>query len=124
MHIKNINFSKEEIILLNFILSQSFSRKNEVIEYINRLMSEEIVRAHSCYSKIWEFRTKNVQSGYGSGMRELRTVKLLHSNGCAPTVFTLYEEDGLPFEYEIYNADSSEMNMTMILDDIALNKSN
>ena len=116
MCITNSNFSAEEILLLNFILSQPFSKRNEVINHINKLKSEEIVRDHSPYFKIWEFRTKDILPGYNSGMRVLISVQVQHANGCAPTVFTLYEKDGLPFEYEIYNADSSKMDMDRILE--------
>ena len=113
--ITNDIFSKEERRLLNFILKQDFENKTETINYINSLSAEHIVRDYSPYYKIIEFRTPSIQDGY-SGMSNMITIETARKNGSAPTVFTLYAKDGFPFEYEIYNADSSEMDMNTILD--------
>jgi NAD kinase len=43
-------------------------------------------------------------------------VSVIKKDGSVPTVFTLYAKDGFPFEYEIYNADSSAMDMNTISD--------
>ena len=114
MIINNI-FSAEEKRLLNFILSQDFENKNETIDYINSLSAEHIVRDYSPHYKIIEFRTSNIKDGY-VGMSDIIRIQTIRKNGSAPTVFTLYSKDGFPFEYEIYNADSSTMDMDTILD--------
>ena len=114
MIINNI-FSAEEKRLLNFILSQDFENKNETIDYINSLSAGHIVRDYAPYYKIIEFRTPNIKDGY-VGMSDIIRIQTIRKNGSAPTVFTLYSKDGFPFEYEIYNADSSTMDMDTILD--------
>ncbi|MBE6572749.1 MAG: hypothetical protein E7656_10925 [Ruminococcaceae bacterium] len=113
--ITNGIFSKEEKRLLNFILEQDFENKTETINYINALSAEHIVRDYSPYYKIIEFRTPNIQDGY-LGMSDMITIQTARNSGSATTVFTLYSKDGFPFEYEIYNADSSAMDMDTILD--------
>ena len=113
--ITNDVFSKEEKRLLKIILKQDFKNKTETINYINSLSAEHIVRDNSPYHMIMEFRTPNIQDGY-SGMSAMITVQTVRKDGSAPTVFTLYARDGFPFEYEIYNADSSIMDMNTILD--------
>ncbi len=112
--ITNDIFSKEEKRLLDFILKQDFKNKTETINYINSLSAEHIVRDDSPYHKIIEFRTPNIQDGY-LGMSDMITVQTVRKDGSAPTVFTLYAKDGFPFEYEIYNADSSAMDMNTVL---------
>ena len=113
--ITNDNFSNIEKRLLDFILKQDFESKAETIHYINALAAEYIVRDYSPYRKIIEFRAPNIQDSY-SGMSCMITVQTAKKDGSAPTVFTLYAKDGFPFEYEIYNADSSVMDMNTILD--------
>ena len=113
--ITNDAFSKDEKRLLDFILNQDFESKTETINYINSLSAEHVVRDYSPYHKIIEFRTPNIQDGYLE-MSEIITVQTIRKDGSAPSVFTLYAKDGFPFEYEIYNADSSAMDMNAILD--------
>ncbi len=113
--ITNDNFSIEEKRLLDFILQQDFECKTETINYINSLAAEHIVRNYSPYYKIIEFRTPNIQDGY-SGMSDIIIIQTLRKGGSIPTVFALYAKDGFPFEYEIYNADSSVIDMNTILD--------
>ena len=48
-------------------------------------------------------------------MSNIISIQTIRDDGSAPTVFTLYSKDGFPFEYEIYNADSSAMDMDTIL---------
>ena len=113
--ITNDIFSAEEKRLLDFILAQDFAGKSETVRYINSLSAEHIVRDNSPYYKIMEFRTPAIREGY-SGMSHMILIQVVRNDGSAPTVFTLYAKDGLPFEYEIYNADSSAMDMETILD--------
>ena len=113
--ITNDIFSKEEKRLLDFILQQDFEKKDDTINYINSLSTEHIVRDYSPYYKIIEFRTPNIKDGY-LGMSDMIIVQTVREDGSAPTVFTLYAKDGFPFEYEIYNADCSAIDMDAILD--------
>lgn len=113
MLITNDNFSMDEKRLLGFILKQEFKEKAETVRYINALNSTDIIRDYSPLYKIIEFRTKEINEGY-VGMRAMICFQVLHYDGSAPTVFTLYSKDGLPFEYEIYNADSSEIDISKI----------
>ena len=114
MIVNNI-FTEKERTWLNFILKQDFEGKEKTIDYINALTTEEIIRDYSDYHKIIEFRTRYINQGY-SGMSEMVSVQTIHNDGSTPTVFTLYAKDGFPFEYEIYNADSSAIDDTIILD--------
>jgi len=116
MYIINSVFSDDELILLNFILSQPFPERDKTVEYINQLTGEDIVRDFSPYYMIFEFRTKDILPGYSSGLRKLTTARVQHPNSNTPTVFTLYEKDGFPFEFEIFNADSCEIKIDTILD--------
>ncbi|MBQ5649695.1 MAG: hypothetical protein IIV03_06110 [Clostridia bacterium] len=113
--ITNDIFSKEEKRLLDFILQQDFEKKDDTINYINSLSAEHIVRDYSPYYKIIEFRTPDIKDGY-AGMSNIISIQTIRDDGSAPTVFTLYSKDGFTFEYEIYNADSSAMDMDAILD--------
>ena len=113
--ITNDAFSKDEKRLLDFILNQDFENKTETINYINSLSAEHVVRNYSPYYMVMEFRTPTIQDGY-LGMSEIIIVQTVRKDGSAPSVFTLYAKDGFPFEYEIYNADSSAMDMKKVLD--------
>ncbi|MBO5280352.1 MAG: hypothetical protein J6B55_03920 [Clostridia bacterium] len=112
--ITNDIFSTEEKRLLNFILNRDFESKAEAISYINSLSVEHVVRDNSPYRKIMEFRTPYVREGY-LGMSAMIRIQTVRKDGSAPTVFALYAKDGFPFEYEIYNADSSALDMETIL---------
>ena len=112
--ITNDIFSAEEKRLLDFVLQQNIENKNEVVNYINSLSGEHIVRDYSPYHKIIEFRTPNIKEGY-VGMSDIIRIQTIRDNCSAPTVFTLYSKDGFPFEYEIYNADNSAMDLDTIL---------
>ena len=111
--ITNDVFSKDEKRLPDFIFEQDFKNKTETINYINSLSAEHVIRSDSKCYKIIEFRTPNIQDGY-SGMSVLIKRQIVRKEGCAPTVFTLYAKDGFPFEYEIYTADGSAMNINTI----------
>lgn len=113
MCISNNAFSNDEKILLAFILKQEFKEKSRAVQYINTLTTDDIIRDDSPYYKIIKFRTKHI-SEECSGMSPMICIQVIHSDGTPPTVFTLYEKDGYPFEYEIYNADSSEIDITKI----------
>ena len=108
-------FSKEEKRLLDFILNQDFENKAETVNYINSLNAESIVRDYSPHHIIMEFRTPNIKDGYFN-MTAMVCVDIKKLSEDIATVFTLYEKDGFPFEYEIYREDSSAMDISTVLD--------
>ena len=113
--ITNDIFSKEEKRLLDFILNQDFENKAETVNYINSLNAESIVRDYSPHHIIMEFRTPNIKDGYFN-MAAMVCVDIKKPDEDIATVFTLYEKDGFPFEYEIYREDSSAMDISTVLD--------
>ena len=113
--ITNDNFSNEEKRLLDFILNQDFENKAETVNYINSLNAESIVRDYSPNHIIMEFRTPNIKDGYFN-MTAMVYVDIKKPDEDIATVFTLYEKDGFPFEYEIYREDSSAMDISTVLD--------
>ena len=113
--ITNDIFSKEEKRLLDFILNQDFENKAETVNYINSLNAESIVRDYSPHHIIMEFRTPNIKDGYFN-MTAMVCVDIKKFSEDIATVFTLYEKDGFPFEYEIYREDSSDMDISTVLD--------
>lgn len=113
--ITNDIFSKEEKRLLDFILNQDFENKAETVNYINSLNAESIVRDYSPHHIIMEFRTPNIKDGYFN-MTAMVCVDSKKLSEDIATVFTLYEKDGFPFEYEIYREDSSAMDISTVLD--------
>lgn len=113
--ITNDIFSKEEKRLLDFILNQDFENKAETVNYINSLNAESIVRDYSPHHIIMEFRTPNIKDGYFN-MKAMVCVDIKKLSADIATVFTLYEKDGFPFEYEIYREDSSAMDISTVLD--------
>lgn len=115
MTIFNNSFTNEEIRWLNFILKQDLETKDETYNFINQLSPQNIVRDYSEYYKIIEFRTEETQNGY-DGMSPMICIQIIRKDGSAPTVITLYSKNDVPFEYEIYNADSSAINLDTIFD--------
>ena len=108
-------FSDVEKANLEFVLSYDFSEKSDVIEQLNNMKEADITRDVTPYYWIMEFRPNGINLGYGP-MRSYIRVEVLHRNETAPTEFTLYERNGFVFELEIYNADSSAMNLDTIMD--------
>lgn len=75
----------------------------------------DITRDVTPYYWIMVFRPGGGNPGYGS-MRSCIGIEVAHENGTMPTEFTLYMRNGAVFELEIYNADSSEMDLDTIMD--------
>ncbi len=113
--ISNSIFTDVEKTYLEFILSYDFPEKSSVIEQLNNMKDHDISRDVTPYYWIMEFRPNGINPGYGP-MRSYIRVEVLHGNGTAPTEFTLYERNDFVFELEIYNADSSAMNLDTIID--------
>ncbi len=99
---------------LEFVLSHEFSKKSDVIEQLNNMKDVDVTRDVTPYYWIMEFRPNGINPGHGP-MRPYIDIEVTHGNGTAPTVFTLYERNGFVFELEIYNADSSAMNLDTIM---------
>ena len=113
-YIANPVFSDMEKRFLNFILQNDFAEKSVVIEQLNKMRETEISRDITPYFWMIQFRPNGVNPGQGP-MRPYICIQVLHQNGIAPTEFTLYERNGHIFELEIYNADSSAMDLDRIM---------
>lgn len=113
-HITNSVFSDREKQYMEFILQNDFPEKRIVIEQLNKMREAEISREITPYFWMIQFRPGGVNAGQGP-MRPYICVQVLHQKGMAPTVFSLYERNGYVFELEIYNADSSAMDLDAIL---------
>ena len=112
--IANSIFNDVEKAHLEFILCHEFPEKSDVIEQLNNMKEVDITRDVTPYYWIMEFRPNGINPGYGP-MRPYIGIEVLHGNGTGPTEFTLYERNGFVFELEIYNADSSAMNLDAIM---------
>lgn len=112
--ITNSVFNDVERAHLEFILCHEFPKKSAAIEQLNNMKKVDITRDVTPYHWIMEFRPNGIKLGYGP-MRPYIHIEVLHGNGTAPTEFTLYERNGFVFELEIYNADSSAMNLDAIM---------
>lgn len=113
--ITNPIFAQLEKTHLEFVLQHEFEGREYVIEQLNKMKDVDITRDITPYYWIMEFRPDGVNSGYGP-MRPYIYMDVLHGDGIAPTEFTLYERNGVVFELEIYNADSSAMDFGKIMD--------
>ena len=110
----NSIFTEIEKAHLEFVLSYDFPEKSDVIEQLNNMKEADITRDVTPYYWIMEFRPNGINPGHGA-MRPYIDIEVLHGNGIAPTVFTLYKRNGYVFELEIYNADSSAMDLDAIM---------
>lgn len=107
--ITNPVYTDREKAELEFVLAQDFPERDQVVEQLNRLRESELTRDVTPYYRILEFRPDGANPGQGP-------VELLLSLsvGQIPTCFLLFGRNGLPFELEIFHADSSEMDMDTI----------
>lgn len=112
--ITNSIFNDVEKTHLEFVLCHEFPKKSNVIEQLNNMKEVDITRDVTPYYWIMEFRPNGINPGHGP-MLPYVNVEVLHGNGAAQTEFTLYERNGVVFELEIYNADSSAMNLDTIM---------
>ena len=110
----NSVFTDIEKAHLEFVLSHDFPERSDIIEQLNNMKDAEITRDITPYYWIMEFRPNGVNADQGP-MRPSIQIEVLHGSGIAPTEFTLYERKGVVFEFEIYNADSSEMDLNTIM---------
>lgn len=112
--IRNETFSEKERLLLEFALQDDFPERDTVLRQLNNVSGTDILRDISPYYWIMEFRPGGVRAGY-DGMHPIVNLLVLHEDSVVPTVFNLYEKDGHVFELEIFNADSSELDMDRIM---------
>lgn len=113
-YITNPIFTEIEKAHLEFILSYDFSEKSDIIAQLNNVKEAEITRDITPYYWIMEFRPNGTKPGYDA-MRPCIDIEVLHENGIAPTLFTLYIRNGHVFELEIHNADSSAIDLNSIM---------
>ena len=111
-YIANPVFSETEKAHLEFMLQFDFQGKAAVIEQLNTIKEADITRDFTPHYWIIEFRPNGANPNHGA-MRPYIRLSVEHDSS-APTVFTLYERNGIVFELEIFNADSSELNLTAI----------
>ena len=109
--ITNPIFSEREKAHLEFILRPDFPEKAHVLRQLNRMQAADLTRDVTPYYWILEFRPDGANPGQGPMVLYL-SVEV----GPIPTVFLLYGRNGLPFELEIFNADSSELDLDAILE--------
>ena len=112
--ITNPIFAASEKAYLEFVLQYEFPERYVVIDQLNSMNEDDITRDVSPYYWIMEFRPNGINAGHGP-MRSCIWIEVLHETGIAPTVFSLYERNGVVFELEIYNADSSAMDLDTIM---------
>ena len=112
--ITNPIFTATEKTHLEFVLQHEFPERNVVIDQLNSMNEDDITRDISPYYWIMEFRPNGINAGHGP-MRSYISIEVLHEGGIAPTEFYLYERNGVVFELEIYNADSSAMDLDTIM---------
>ena len=112
--ITNPIYTATEKGYLEFVLQHEFPKRNLVLERLNSMNEDDITRDVSPYYWIMEFRLNGINAGHGP-MRPYINVEVLHGTGIAPTEFTLYERNDVVFELDIYNADSSEMDLGTIM---------
>ena len=113
--ITNPAFSELEKRYLNFILQNDYPEKSVVIEQLNNMKEDEITRDVSPYFWMIQFRPDGINPGQGP-MRPYISVQVFHQSGIGLTEFNLYERNDHIFELEIYNADSSAMDLDAIMD--------
>lgn len=113
-YISNMIFTETEKTHLEFVLQYPFANRDSIVDQLNNMRAEEVLRDITPYYWIMEFRPNGVNPGHGPmGVRIC--IEVHHGNGTAPTIFTLFERNGFVFELEIYNADSSAMDLAQIM---------
>lgn len=112
--IRNDIFTEREKSFLEFVLQFDFPERERITEQLNLLKAEDIVRDITPYYWIMEFRPACVRPGYDC-MCPVVDFQVLYEGGAAPTVFDLCTRDGHVFELQIYNADSSKMDLDQIM---------
>ena len=112
--ITNPIFNAREKTFLEFVLSVDFPERSAVATQLNGMRGADITRDITPHYCIIEFRPNGINAGQGP-MRPYLTIEVLHGPDTVPTAFTLYQRNGAVFELEIYNADSSEMDLDRVM---------
>lgn len=113
--ISNPVFTQIEKKIIEFVLQHEFVGRDLVIEQLNQMNYADITRDVTPYYWIMEFRPNGINSG-GGAMHPYIDVGVLHQKTAVETEFTLYERNGCVFELEIYNTDSSAINLDTIME--------
>ena len=115
MLITNPVFTEVEKSYLEFVLQLDFQGKSTVIDQLNTMNTSDITRDITPHYWIMEFRPNGMNAGHGP-MHPYVRFEVIHESEIPSTVFTLYERNGVVFELEIFNADSSAMDLDAIMD--------
>lgn len=110
--ITNKQITSEEKNLLEFFVSQVDTQKEEIINQIN---ISTITRDSSPYYLILKFNINDSYIGRIWNYRFDSTIQVLRDD-TVPTVFILFIDNGLIYEFEVYNADSSYMDYSKLCD--------
>ncbi len=110
--ITNRQITPEEKNLLEFFASHVDTQKEEIINQIN---ISNITRDSSPYYLILKFDICDSYTERILGYPFNSEIQVLHED-CAPTVFILFVKNGLVYEFEVYNADSSYMDYSKLCD--------
>ena len=102
------HFTEQEKALLSFIFQYDFEGKESAVALLNTLKAEDIIRDVTPYYHIIEFRPPDMPEGY-DGMREVMHLQVTRDG--IPTIFNLYQRREQVFEYEIFRADSSALDL-------------
>ena len=113
--ITNFIFADIEKAFLEFVLSYDFPEKSAVIEQLNHMTEDDITRDVTPFHWIMEFRPNGINPGYGP-MYPCVDIEVRHDDGSAQTAFSLFVRNGVVFELEIYNVDSSALDLNSIMD--------
>ena len=108
--ITNPIFSQREKAFLSVFLRYDFPKRSAVIDQLNAMKAGDVTRDVTPHYWIMEFRPHGINPGHGA-MRPYIMMEVEHEDGTVPTVFTLYERNGMVFELEVYNEDSSVMDL-------------
>ena len=115
--IDNPLLSSNQLHALNFCL-QKLDKYRDVLE--KQIESSIIVEDSSPYYCILRFNNTGKHLPLISdNLRFDVTIQVLHKRKKIPSVFIFYIKEGLLREFEFFNADSSEINVYEMCDDIA-----
>ncbi len=115
--INNPLLSSNQLYALNFCL-QNLDKYRDVLE--KQIESSTILEDSSPYHCILRFDNMGKHLPLiNDNLRFDVTIQVLHKKEKIPSVFVFYIKEGLLREFEFFNADSSEINVYEMWDDIA-----
>lgn len=106
----NQELSNIEKQLLKIFINKISIQRDIVVAQINQA---RISREVSPYFVIIKFKYEDISFPlWDKCHMPYPTIQFIHSNGDAPTVLTLFVKEGIINGFEIYNADSTELNLS------------